>query len=269
VTAARLLVRKGLTPPGDVIIQSVIDEEPSGNGTLALMQGLLRRGIRLAIVMEPTRLNVLYGHRGLFWFRLAVRGKAAHAATGRGLSAIRMAAHAVGELEDLNGATFGAMGGKRYPAPRLNVGVIKGGTNVYTVPGECVVEFSVRYAPGERREVLDVVEDRVRRLRGLSDFRGGRVTLGLRGHSEAAETAPGSGSVQAFLSAVRAVRPRARLGTMAATCDARHFANRLGVPVVIFGPGDIACAHAGDEYVDVSEVMDSVAILTKYMLLAH
>ncbi len=38
--------------------------------------------------------------------------------------------------------------------------------------------------------------------------------------------------------------------------DGRHFAE-LGVPTIIYGPGDPALAHQPDEWVGVDEVMDA------------
>jgi acetylornithine deacetylase len=70
---------------GDVVLESVVDEEDTGNGTL----DLARRGHHVggAVVLEPTGLQVCYGHRGVLKLQLAVPGLAGHGATREGVRA--------------------------------------------------------------------------------------------------------------------------------------------------------------------------------------
>jgi acetylornithine deacetylase len=85
---------------GDVVLESVVDEEDTGNGTL----DLARRGHRVAgaVVLEPTDLQVCYGHRGVLKLQLIVPGLAGHGAAREGVNAIAKAAPVIAALDGLN-----------------------------------------------------------------------------------------------------------------------------------------------------------------------
>ncbi len=77
ILATRFLCEAGFPPQGDVIIQSVVDEEGGGNGTL----GCVVEGYKAdaAIVTEPTRLHVQPASRGVLLLEVDVEGRATHA----------------------------------------------------------------------------------------------------------------------------------------------------------------------------------------------
>ena len=110
IVALRALQELGVRLAGDVVFQSVVDEETGGPGTRAA----LARGhvADAAIVLEPTAREIVTVEGGLEWVRVVVRGRTGHSAIryrsvhagGRGeaVSAIEKAVKllaAVGELE--------------------------------------------------------------------------------------------------------------------------------------------------------------------------
>ncbi len=104
-TAALLLaieVIKELNLPlkGDVIFQSVIEEESGGTGTLAaLLRGYKADG---AIIPEPTNMKIFPKQQGSMWFRLKVKGKAAHGGTRyEGVNAIEKSITVIQSLQQL------------------------------------------------------------------------------------------------------------------------------------------------------------------------
>lgn len=78
VHAATVLHRLGITLKGDLIIESVIDEETGGPGTAATVE----RGYRpdFVICTEPTDLDIYPVEGGLEWLRVTIVGKAGHSA---------------------------------------------------------------------------------------------------------------------------------------------------------------------------------------------
>lgn len=262
LVALRALGQLRVPLPGDVVIQSVIDEEGSGNGTLAALLSATPADCRIAIVLEPTDLAVAYGHRGMLAFDLACPGKSAHGATGGGVNAITSAARVVLALEEL-GSSLGGLVEAGYLPPRLNVGMIEGGREVYTTADRCLVRFSVRYAPHQRDEVLGRVHAAVGALAGASDPEYAPRIVAMADH-DAAETAPDRGLPQKFVAAARTVRPATALTTLAGTCDARHFRNLAGIPSLIFGPGRLEDAHAAEEHVEVADILDAAIVLATF-----
>ena len=79
--AVRAVLLAGMTLRGDVRVQSVVDEECGGNGTLSLLsQG---HGGDAVIVPEPSGLSLSTATLGVLWCRIRVRGRAATPARRR------------------------------------------------------------------------------------------------------------------------------------------------------------------------------------------
>jgi len=77
--AVEALIRSGVRLKGDLIVQSVVDEEGDGNGTLACCD----RGFRAdgALIAEPTDFDVVPAFPGVSILELVVQGRAGHYAT--------------------------------------------------------------------------------------------------------------------------------------------------------------------------------------------
>jgi acetylornithine deacetylase len=87
VAAMRALRSLGLQPAAPVHLQSVVEEECTGNGALACLQ----RGYRAdaAIIPEPSGDRLGSAQVGVMWFQVKVRGRPAHVAVaGSGSNAI-------------------------------------------------------------------------------------------------------------------------------------------------------------------------------------
>ena len=95
----------GLEPASDIYLQSVTEEECTGNGALST----LARGYRADAVLipEPTDGTITRAHVGVMWFRLRVRGVPVHVARAQsGTNAIMSAYQLIlalqGHTEALN-----------------------------------------------------------------------------------------------------------------------------------------------------------------------
>ena len=128
----------------------MVDEEHAQAGSRASGAALpparcVRRQARrlrycLAIVGEPTRLQVVTAHKGSLWLELETRGKAAHGATPQfGKNAIHEMARIVDVLETDYAAQLRK---RRHPllgAATVNVGTISGGAQPNIVPDSCAI----------------------------------------------------------------------------------------------------------------------------------
>ena len=156
VGAVRGLRRLGLTPRARVQLQSVVEEECTGNGALACV--LAGHTADAAILTEPTRGAIWNAQVGVLWFQVHVAGLPAHAGDAPvGANAIEASIRAIEALRALE-AELNAVKPPlyaAYPHPiNLNVGVIRGGDWPSTVAGECVTHFRLALYPGERVEAL-------------------------------------------------------------------------------------------------------------------
>lgn len=73
--AMKILSETGFTPGGDIIFESIVDEEfAGGNGTLAARLG--GHNTDLAVLTEPTRMQICPACLGAFLGDITIRGKA-------------------------------------------------------------------------------------------------------------------------------------------------------------------------------------------------
>ena len=146
------LRRIGLQPAATVTIQSVVEEESTGNG--ALMTHL--RGYRADAVLipEPEDEKLVRANVGVLWFSVEVRGHPVHVREmGAGLNAIDAAYRVVGALRELeaewNERRADVAGFDELPHPiNLNIGKIAGGDWASSVPCWCKVDCRIGLYPG-------------------------------------------------------------------------------------------------------------------------
>jgi acetylornithine deacetylase len=253
------LAATGARLRGDLVFESVVDEEATGNGTL----GLSRRGSRLdgAVVLEPTGLHVCYGHRGVLKLQMIVPGQAGHGATRDGVNAIVKAAPIILALDALNDDPRGRLD-QRYAPLTVNIGEITGGIEAYTIAPSCTVICTVRYPPGAAAAAMALLAECIGRAAAADAWLRQHpcewTTLSSTG---AAHTDPDgefiAAAVRAF-SQVRAVEPP---DTFPATCDARHLTDVEALATIIWGPGELRAAHSVDESIEVEQVLDASMML--------
>ncbi|MEO8910812.1 MAG: ArgE/DapE family deacylase [Gemmatimonadaceae bacterium] len=241
-----------------VVIAAVVDEEYESLG----MRALLAAGVRaeMAIVTEPTRLAICAAHRGFAWFDIVLKGRAAHGSRyDVGIDAIMHAALLLGEL-DLLEQTRGM--GPLHPLlgrGSLHASTIQGGVGASTYPERCNLTIERRTIPGESVEkVLLELTDACARVRvRRPDFDAGVTLRTAQLPSDVPVDAP---VVQRLADAVKEEGIPVRIEGLSAWTDAALL-NEAGIPAVCFGPGDIAVAHAAEEFVPIEEIERAQSIL--------
>jgi len=146
------LRRIGLQPAATVYLQSVVEEESTGNG--ALMTHLRGYRAEAALIPEPENEKLVRANVGVLWFQVEVRGHPTHvSAMGAGANAIDAAYRLIGALRRLE-AQWNEEKAERphfrdeaHPI-NLNVGRIEGGDWASSVPAWCRVDFRISIYPG-------------------------------------------------------------------------------------------------------------------------
>lgn len=255
--SAILRVARSGSRPKNTEIQFVgfIDEE---NEQLGSRHHARRHDpVDLAIVGEPTRLEVVTAHKGDVWLRLKTTGRSAHGATPH---LGRNAVHRMGRVVDLLETTYRKqLSTRSHPllgSPTINVGAIRGGTQPNIVPDACTIDVDRRTLPGEteatvRRELWELL----RRAGVKASFEPLRLAP-----CEALETPPELSWVRNLC---RAAGRRRTVGVHF-FCDAAPLA-KAGTPAVVFGPGDIARAHTADEWISVASLERGTDILERFL----
>jgi acetylornithine deacetylase len=211
----------------------------------------------LAIVGEPTKLQVVTAHKGSLWLQLETRGRAAHGATPHlGQNAVLEMARIVELLETKYAAQLRRRKHRLLGAGTVNVGQIAGGTQPNIVPDRCAIAIDRRTLPGETeagvgREIAALL--RAEKLTAT-------ISSAKLAPALALETDPKLPLVRQFFRATGQTRP---VG-VDYFCDAAILAAG-GIPSVVFGPGDIAQAHTVDEWISLAELERGKNLLLRFL----
>ena len=270
VGAVRGLQRLGLTPRAPVQLQSVVEEECTGNGALACV--LAGHTADAAILTEPTGGAIWNAQVGVLWFQVRVLGAPAHAGDAAdGANAIEASyavIEALRELEaELNAAPPPLYAGHPHPI-NLNVGMIRGGDWPSTVAGECVTHCRLALYPGERVEALKArVEQTVAAVASSRpELARQRVEVLYEGFQcegyELAQDAPLIAGLAAAGARVTGQAPPLFAST--ATTDARTFQLYGDTPAVCFGPLSES-EHGVDERVHLPSVTTTAQAIALFI----
>ena len=239
----------------EIVFAGLMDEEHAQAGSRALVASDFKAD--LAIVGEPTKLQVVTAHKGSLWLELATRGRAAHGATPHlGKNAVHEMARIVDVLETDYAAQLKQRKHKLLGAGTVNVGTISGGTQPNIVPDGCVISIDRRTLPGEteagvRREITALLQ-----AKKLS----AKISSAKLAPALPLETDFKLPLVQTFL---RAAKQKKSLGADY-FCDAAVL-SAGGIPSVVFGPGDIAQAHTADEWISLAELERGKNLLMRFL----
>ena len=227
-----------------IVFAGLVDEEYAQAGSRALVQSGLRAD--LAIVGEPTCLQIVTAHKGSLWLELETRGKAAHGATPHlGRNAVHEMARIVDALETHYAAQLKRRKHSLLGTGTINVGTIAGGTQPNIVPDRCRILVDRRTLPGETNAGVGREIAAMLRQRGLR----ARVANTKIAPAPALETNPRLPLVRQFFASLGQRRP---VG-VDYFCDAAVLAG-AGMPAVVFGPGDIAQAHTAAEWISLAQL---------------
>jgi len=266
--AVQCLKRVGLRPRGDVTLEFTVDEEATGNGTLACVM----RGYRAdaGICCETSSLEIQPACIGRIWFTIEVIGRSAGIQRSwEGVNAIDKGYAIAQAIAALGNARIARCSHPLYPDLRSSIPcmvcVFDAGTFPSAFPDRCVLRGSIATLPGEK---TDTVKSTLKRH--ISSFCQQDPWLAdhlPRVHydgycGDPAEIDPSHPIVQCVRKQFEAVadRPVSITGRQGAA-DTRYLIQYGETPTVIFGPGRTAQMHATDEWVDVEDLVTATKVL--------
>ena len=170
VMALESVIRAGVKLKGDVIIESVLDEEQGGASTVACcMKGYKADA---AIITEPTDCMIIAASQGFYYFNVRIKGKSAHAARRwEGVSAIEKAFKVYQAIEELQNAREKKVSHPAYNRTThpyfvpLVVGALESGVEHGGVPGEALLKCRMGFLANEEPEaVLKEFKDAIKKV---------------------------------------------------------------------------------------------------------
>ena len=244
------------------------DEEVSCLGAVELARHLSGTGVRpaVALIGEPTDMAVIEGHKGCYEYSVRFRGKEGHGSRPElGVNAGVYAARYVAKLADL-GAGFRNrtthVAGFEPPFPTVNVGRFLAGTATNVIPGEATIDWEMR--PIEDADarwllaeldayVTGILEPEMKSVDPEAGIE--RIVVGEFPPFLPSDPNPARDLLLSLTGSNTA-------GLVSYCTEAGAFAG-IGVSSVICGPGSILQAHKPDEFVEISQLENCVALLER------
>jgi len=266
--AMELLLETGFRPKGDVILEYTVDEEDSGNGTLACVQ----RGYRAdaGICCETSSLHVQPACIGRIWFEIRVLGKPAGIQKHfEGVSAIDKAYRIVDAVKDFEAIRLQDVHHPLYPDIQSSipcmVTVVQSGSFPSSFPDTAVLKGSMATVPQEKTAMVkQAFCDHLGRLFDSDPWlRDHRPEILFNGYCGDPAEIPVDHPVVTMLGeSFKQVTGRdAPITGRQGAADIRYLIHYGHTPTVIFGPGRTEQMHASNEHVYVEEVITATKTL--------
>ena len=266
--ALKALKKAGFRPAGDVTVHLVVEEECGGNGTLAFVRE--GEGADGVLVMEPTGLSAFPSVRGAVWFEVKVLGRSGHSAqAGKVVSALKEAIRAVELLEEYHSRLLEESRDvplfESYSDPMpITFGTFHAGEWPATVPREAVLRGVLGFLPNRTREQVEAEMREV--LSSGGGWLGEHYELRFLYRHNSSVTPPDHPLVGTLVEACRGSGWEPEVKGMPASCDAWFYRELLGVPTVVFGPGELGYAHSSEEHIKVEDLVRGAEALARFIV---
>lgn len=269
-----LLKRSNIKLKGDVYFAGVIDEDAAGSaGTRYIIENGPKTDY--AIVGEPTKLFPVTAHKGIDYFTANFKGVSVHSSTPEnGANAVLAACDFVSRVENTIMEKYKNLKHELCGSPTLNVGLIKGSaqanepflnseseTFAGIIPDVCNVYIDVRWIPGqtvkgilkELQEVAEQVMENRDDIEAKVEYIDlPRPAMEINSDNPLVKSIRKNGEY--VLDKDLPVKGEAYWGDSG-------LLNGIGnIPTIMFGPGNIGCAHSDDEFVKIDELKSAAEI---------
>ncbi len=260
-----LLKRQGFKPKGSVQLIGTVGEECPTNSDGAFALRSKGKFADIAIVGEATSLNIAAAHKGTMSLEIIIKGKAAHSSNpSLGDNAIYKAVDLISLIKD---KLLPELDKRSHPLcgkATLNVGVIEGGIQNNIVPDKCKFSLNRRYIPGEEEnQIIDEIVNLWKELPyNIND-------LEIKVLKETENRIPMETNIDDPL-VIKLLESCKRQCLDSVINGANYWTDGAhlrvaGIPTVVFGPGDIAQAHAAVEYIDIASMEKAVYVYMDFI----
>jgi acetylornithine deacetylase/succinyl-diaminopimelate desuccinylase family protein len=253
------LTKCGKNLKGTLIFTAVSDEENLGGAGTQVLADEGKLQADFAIVGEPTNLRVDVVERGVMWFSVISHGRTSHGARPHlGVNAVEQMVDVAKALKD---RVIPKLKQRTHPlvsSACMSLNLFHGGEKNNVIPDYCKMSGDRRIVPGEKGdEVAREIEEIIREYRtpeNRLEFIVDKLVLPT-------ETRSDHPIVQILLKNIERVTGEKKIvGGKDGSTDAHIINAKLGIPSVIFGPGDFTLCHRPNEYVSLKQLMQAAQI---------
>ena len=269
--AFEALRKLGCEPAAPVFLQSVIEEECTGNGALAcLVQGYKGDA---ALIPEPIP-GIMTSQMGVMWVAIEVLGLPVHAAVAQtGVAAIEFAQYLCARLKELEAqwnepANRHPHYAKHDHPINFNIGKLCGGEWASSVATQCRADVRIGFYPGMKPAQVRALVEAVIKAAYEAHPKKASVRYELIYEGFQAEGMLVDMN-QPMIDTLKACHHEVAGGQMeliasTATTDARFFQLYGGIPATCYGPVS-GNTHGIDEWVSIDSMMEVTQVLALFM----
>jgi acetylornithine deacetylase len=256
LTHAPLFKGRELKTPIHLLLS--YDEEVGCTGVRPMIKELGDRlpAPRLVIVGEPTSMKVVDSHKSINGFETVVTGKESHSGKPHlGVNAIMAAGQLISELTRMDTEMRMRGDGPRFDPPYTNVAValVEGGTARNITPKSCKITWMFRSVPATDPEEIT---SRLAKF-AAEEVLPAMLEVSADAAIETVQTSrvPALNAPEGSPAVSLALKLAGQNETFAVSYGTEgSLFEEAGFSSVIIGPGDIAQAHAADEFIEESEL---------------
>ncbi|KIW45252.1 uncharacterized protein PV06_03654 [Exophiala oligosperma] len=272
IFALDALRKIGLQPASEVIIQSVPEEESTGNGTM--MTHLKGYKADAVLIPEPVQEQLVRANVGVLWFQIEVRGRPVHVRTmGTGVNAVDACWGVVGALRELE-AEWNQRHVKtkyfeeeKHPL-NLNIAIVNAGDWASSVPAWCKIDCRIAITPGTTaRSAADEIEKKVATYAATHPYLGNNPPkVNWNGFFAEGYTLEPGTEAENILRKAHKQATGSELTTQTSTAylDARVHSLYDKIPALVYGPIG-ADVHGFDEWVSIESVKKTTVAMALFI----
>lgn len=234
--------------PFDLVFLATMGEE---TGTLGARY-FAESGFHIdnMIVSEPTSLQPVVGHKGVWRFSLETFGRAAHSSMPeQGENAVDKMVEALAFVREKVQPPF-----ESDPGNTLSVTMVHGGSTVNIIPDYCRADFDARFFHAEK----------IDHCRSLLESNGYGAQFNEIQNYPAYISRPDSITRKNLELALKNRRIDFEPKQEPWYSDAGPLSN-AGIDTVVWGPGDIRDAHTKDEKISVEQLRTAKSVLLEFL----
>ncbi len=244
------------------------DEEVGCIGAHSLVKELdsLPHVPKLAIIGEPTMMQLVMGHKGKMLIRCTVSGKSGHSSSApHQLNAVEYGARAIAIIAD-RAKDIAEKGpfNDNYTVPHTTMltTLVNGGVATNITPDRCVFSFEIRNIPEHPgKEVLADVRSRVETLFS-SEIQARFPEVGFEWEMEFSYPGMSVDENTEGYRFIREIHPFVG-GCVSYGSEGGIFQQEGNIPSILCGPGNIEQAHKRNEFVEKEQIAQCSDLIEK------
>ncbi len=272
------LKKAGVELDGEIIFLGAIDEE--SNSSYGTRDWAKDGKADMAIVGEPTNLQIVSAHNAIHWFEINITGHTAHSSVPyQGQNAIYKASQIIEAVQKKLVPRLNQRKHSLTGCSTVNVGQIIGGCDsgidqmksdveikfTGIVPNKCTIYLDRRWIPEETfkevyQELIDLAHE-VENLEPKCDVQVKSMVFSEKFPHPPIYTENDHSLVKTLSSVIKSVTGKEAKPTgVKYWTDGGILQGEAGIPTVVLGPGNIEQAHGDHEYVYFDEILKAVKI---------